>query len=408
MLHIQISILFVLCCLGLFCGSCQLKACDAGDPVIDTWSPAQLVRPGSTRKFNAMRIETNSSWTAVAGGGQSTGLIVDDSHLCFRGRWNADQGDSKSYWYLLANSDLVLQPDAVIVNNMSNQIYARPFEIFGTDGSQVITCAVGFQADQTGWDPNFDVDNQPAWDNTGLSTLRVNDAIYVTQHSQNLPTIHKKSETGEHTHHGLLVLGDATWVVQTNEQFYDGGVNSVGDWTLQADQPITVSGTYSIAAKIVVGNFGDTGHQITKRGQAAWTIYMSQAYSAGSSLIIEEGLVDMMTDPGDPGALAKSINWPTRDPGQFLQTTIAETGELRLRVESGLLGLRNSGSLQIDAGLDLDAESTLTTSSSVYVSQWSAFPITCAADLHLDGTLTLPAGAPLGSDDIMFSRKYRW
>lgn len=81
-------------------------------------------------------------------------------------------------------------------------------------------------------------------------------------------------------------------MIEDNPQAYEGGVNWQGDWTLDCRQELRIHGSYTNDAKILVGNFGDSGNQVVKAGDATWIIDIPQGYSPGSALRIDQGLVE--------------------------------------------------------------------------------------------------------------------
>ena len=135
------------------------------------------------------------------------------------------------------------------------------------------------------------------------------------------PAFHKRAGgTGEHTEHGLLIFSNATWQVRSAAQEYAGGLNYYGDWTLDAQHDVRIVGEYTDAAKVLVGNYGSIGYTTTKTGPATYIIDIPQGYSANSGLSIQQGAVDMHTDPAHPGQAFTDLgfNWPAKKSGAIL------------------------------------------------------------------------------------------
>jgi hypothetical protein len=222
--------------------------------------------------------------------------------LRFTGRWNDRTTANPFNDQIMAVMDgarLVLAEGAVINNNAPDLINARPFHLVGDGLAAVVDHDPLFDADHTGYVDGMAIDD-PAWVNSGMSTVQLASLTYRTRHTRNLPSVHKKSGSVPtvHTEHGLITFArpPVVWEVVDTPQVYQGGVPIRCDATIRTLADLTVDGVYGDAARVTFGPVLD-GITVTKAGPATLTIDINQGWRDGCRLDIAEGVVAMATDP---------------------------------------------------------------------------------------------------------------
>lgn len=269
-------------------------------------------------------------------------LTADGATLTFQGSWDGGYGSVKSY-LLMKNGGRVLVDAGARLNNMKTDLKnSRSFYIRGEGLDEVVEFAPGFQADHTGWDDQLSYEENVAsfdgggvdgsgWHADGLAGVIIGDCTWITHSSQSLPSIHQWTPTDLADHHGMITIrpngwGEDDWkgfrwIVRSTDQTYDGGVNWYRDWTLVTEADLTLTGVFTDDTRVSFGNRDGEGKTVTKEGDGTLRLAGSQAYSAGSTLLVRAGAVVFETDPGTPNDLQIAYNWPTRDPGQHLSVT---------------------------------------------------------------------------------------
>lgn len=319
-------------------------------------------------------------------------VTVDGASATFSGRFDCGEGQAKMFVVLTNDAHLTFTADAQVNNQMPDLVNARPFEIEGDgDGAlETVEFAAGFKADRTGY---------PAqWLTNGYSTVALANVRMVTHHTDNLPSIHKKTGGGAHTHHGLITFrngnsgrpwADAAWSVETNPQTYDGGINWTTNWTLitEADlfsTPVYVPGD----ANVVFGNTGSRGATVRKRGAATLHLNGAQAYSVGSELVVEEGHVAFNTDPA---MVIPGFTSPTGSPGRHLGLVVSNGAAAWCNAPTvGVDRVELDGLLDVAATsvVDVAADCALMAGGSLRVhASTSRAPLAVQGDFTAGGTL---------------------
>lgn len=285
--------------------------------------------------------------------------------LTFDSIWNNGQSASRTYWKLYDGSQVAVTGAAAINNNMPDLINARPFQV---QGYGTIEFLPEFNADHTGYLPGMDYTQTVAyyggdgsWAANGLSTLTLIGNVTMISHaSQNLPSIHKLGHELNndivHTHHGLITITDEPgplWIVKSNDQQYDGGINWSVDWTLQTDADLTFTGIYEPRAKVSFGSRAEGVATLTKIGSGRLVIDGTQAYNPGTAIMVAEGAVEFFTDPSDYGPYYPIWHWTAKyadqNEGQNLVLSILAGATCSFLAEQhGLQSLTSLGTVLME------------------------------------------------------------
>ncbi len=353
----------------------------------DVWLPAAVGAAILHAADTHLVFSSDTTYSGtVAGGVPRLEMDVTSCAAVFAGTWDGwGNGGTKSYWSLDGGASLLITGDAHINNNDETLVNARPFFIEGAGPDNVVEFAPEFSADHMGYPDQ--------WTNDGLSTLRVGGVTYVTHAGANLPTVHKKAYEGSHTHHGLLVFTGApsVWQVRTAAQRYDGGVTWDVDWTLVAEQDLTIEGEYTDHAKICFGTDGDSGATLVKRGPAALIVAMTPGHGPGSRIVVERGLVRFTVDQGDPTQLQLDSPYRSTNAGQYLELDIGVDGAVWFSADTnGIRRLGSEGAMRLRSGAELDVldSAVFAPSSDLRLGAAGSLPhITVHGDAHLAGAI---------------------
>lgn len=262
-------------------------------------------------------------------------------------------GGQKSYWSLQDGS-ILLTADAQLNNNEAKGsqypnviLNADTFVVYGNaGGSDYIEFAEGFNADLGFY--NGSGGTGPTNIQGGLSTIRINDTIYRTHATENLPSVWKHTQDNQpsgtfaETHHGLIYFEDgssynpsgnsAKWEVRTNTQMYDGGINYSGNWTLDVETDIQLINDTTYEQNLGPHvSFGDsrsmtTGSTVTKIGDGDFVLARGavQGYAPGAKFDVQEGSVEFNSNPTQH----YPTFYTTMSSGQFLQIDVAAGAEV--------------------------------------------------------------------------------
>jgi len=233
-------------------------------------------------------------------------------------------GGQKTQWNV-NDGGIYVSADAELNNNEAKGAFladkiinADQFVVWGdSGGSDYIEFEDGFNADLGAAAGGAGPTNIQG----GLSTIRVNDTIYRTHASANLPSVWKHTQDNQGggtavTHHGLIFFEDgdaaqnpagnsAVWEVRSNSQMYDGGINWSGDWELDVAAGLTLINDTTFEQNLGphVG-FGDSrntvvGSTVTKTGTGTLMIARGgiQHYAPGAALDIQQGTVEFNSNP---------------------------------------------------------------------------------------------------------------
>ncbi len=232
-------------------------------------------------------------------------LIADGTTLNFGGTWSTSDITAYHAFSAVNNGKVVLGAPAQINNQWSDLIRAQSFS-FISDGTGTMEAEAGYNADLgSQGDPQG-----------GLSTLSVKGGTYITNASQNLPTVWKyttdKTGSQHETHHGLLVFnrnaaGDAsTWKVRSNSQMYDGGIYWYESWTLDVAAGLEIVSDTAYEQGVVGPHVGfgtrrgaDAAATVAKLGDGTLVIGRGapQGYRPDTTLDVQAGSVEFNSDP---------------------------------------------------------------------------------------------------------------
>ncbi len=216
--------------------------------------------------------------------------LGEGTEVTYNGFWDGWGTNTRHDIRIGGGARFVFGPDAQVNNQMRDLVRARAAYAIG-DGhpDNILEFDEGFNADMgTAEAPKG-----------GLSTLRVGSLTMITHATQNLPTIHKFKGDGSPTHHGLLIFDQddgAHWIVRTQDQEYDGGIYWRYDWQLKTETDLT---SIPVNAPGEDVGFGSTaqGTVLTKRGAGTLRLDHAQGYAADSTMRIEEGAVEFLSNP---------------------------------------------------------------------------------------------------------------
>lgn len=264
-------------------------------------------------------------------------MEVRSAKVEFRGKIDHSFGNAKLTTTLEGGSKLTFQADAVIDNNMTDGVNARPMLFRGSGTADTIAHDAAFDADHTGFDTSKTYEEQvwsaDQWHAEGFSSAYYSNLTLITNHSRNLASIHKRTPAGgdtTYTHHGLMFFYKTTessraiWHVQTNPHTYDGGFGWNIPLELFAHETITFTGVNHEAARVHFGSLSGVGERLTKRGAGNLVISGTQGYNEGSVIDIHEGGVVFNTDPGDSNAI--EWHYKTTGEGQYLRVIVRQGG----------------------------------------------------------------------------------
>lgn len=180
--------------------------------------------------------------------------------------------------------------------------FTRQLWVYG-DGTGVLELEEGFVADLS----------EGGTKSHGIGAIRLSNAILETHHSQSLPRTFRRRCNGVAGPNGHFVFEDqdgSIWRPLTNPQTYDSAMWFFASGIIDAQVPVTHTGitwrnfstcdghTYTMANAFQTNENNVT---ITKRGPETLTLAGEIAFKPGGVLHVEEGGVDMRTDPAAGG-----------------------------------------------------------------------------------------------------------
>lgn len=273
-------------------------------------------------------------------------LRIDGAAVRFSGRLESADGDrSSTHLKLTGGARLFVAEHARINQQMANAIDARDIIVSGGGPQDVLELSPGFVADRSGF-PDMD-----AWSANGFSALVCKNVHLVTHNSASLPSMHKRSESGHHSHQGVLSFAAGTnsqWSVRSEPQVYEGRFDWGAGTTLYTEHDLVCAGHYIDDARCYFGSSGAAPAELRKKGPATLALLGSQAYGPGSVIVVSEGKVAFYSDPSDPGAFMRATvddnRWGTN---LTLRVASGATAELRAPRRASLAGLVCDGTLRI-------------------------------------------------------------
>lgn len=371
---------------------------------------ASALTVGNSSPLNLTGTQT---WTTdVTVSGSNTGRLNFSGNSSSVLAWSADwqggiAGGTKSEWNIFDGAKIELTSAARLNNNQPDLVNARTFTMQGDFGGEVVEFLTDFNADHTGYVPGMTASanvshygGDGSWDDFGLSTIRFGGGITaITNATQNLATIHKLGgTTGGHTHHGLIVFDvddGATWVVQTNDQEYDGGIIWNKAWTLQTDTNLTMNGEYVDDARVSFGSRSSAA-KLTKTGNANLILDGDQLYLPDTEIEGQAGSIIFNTDAAELDADGAIVNyWPagsaaTSNGGRNLELFLTGTGNATFNIDNGVdsIDLTNSGSVTVGSNVKVDVRTTYNqTDAAKLIVQLASD--TDSAELEVDGSASL-------------------
>jgi hypothetical protein len=163
-------------------------------------------------------------------------LAVHGAKVNVGGHWEAP------IWRINDGAKIYVKPSCSVNNNGPEKMYASYSEVTGTGHDRdTLEFDVNFSSDHMGYDSawGFRDSDSPEFYNwardgqaNGWSIVWYSDLTVVTNHTRNLQSISKIGYSGVYSHHGLIMFGSyqvgsrpCTWIVQTNDQYYDAGIS---------------------------------------------------------------------------------------------------------------------------------------------------------------------------------------
>ncbi len=343
------------------------------------------------------------------------GIHVESGSLLFNGRYHcALTGGDKGRFLLGKDAQLLLGAKAEINQQMEGMILARPIHVLGEGRSSILELAPDFKADHMGWP---DLKNMRP---NGFSVLFIKNATLISHHTQSLPSVHKFSGNGNHTHHGVLVFQgeDAGWQVKSQPQVFDGVLAFEGRAILDLEEDLLFTGHFFEDSHCYFGSFTDKhgAPELMKRGPGKLIIMGTQLYKVPSVIRVQEGEMSIRTPTHNPGHYAL-----TRYAGQDwdnLDLVIEEKGLLRLNptrnfFQSRIRNLELLGTLKLGSvDLRVQQEMSLGPSASLEVplhaivtgrgKKRKDHPIQIGTTLKLNGSIRVTGTVPKGT--YLFAR----
>ncbi len=303
-----------------------------------------------TRK-GAVRFPNGGEFNGTIRGTGLTNVLIDGGTLNFGGTWQiADAGLSSSFIRMSNGAKTLFTATAQINNQLPSIIEARVIFVSGTTGEEVVEFDPAFRSDYMGF-PDLQ-----QWGPNGFSVLFLEDVTYVSHNTASLPTVHKRSGNGNHTHHGVVDFYKGTkntWLVKSATQYYDGVVGAGKALTIRTEKDLILTGAYFEDSRCYFGADSDNPVQLVKDGPATLALMCSQVYSPGTTFLVKQGAVDFYSDPADPGQFFRVANPMAKRGGQFLQLQLLQgaTATCNTRTGCGLAALTTDGTVDIALGV---------------------------------------------------------
>jgi hypothetical protein len=374
-----------------------------GEPA---WSAGDVIAPGDTVILRTAAVP-EAAWTLVLDGSTGglrctadtllTGTIrgrrclnlwVDGCTTTLAGRWEgADAAQVKNCIALERGGRLRVAATARINQQVEGFINARVIEVVGDGSATVIDFDPAFVADHMGF-PDLD-----AWRCDGFSVLFCRNTTMVTHATASLPSVHKRSGDGSHTHHGVISLDASTWEVRDERQVYDGMVSWRSDSVIRTEADLLLIGHYTEGSHCYFGNLArPEADRLRKTGPGALHLLGSQIYGPQAVLEVTEGLLALRTDPARlPAALAVAPDDQHDGPAVAVgaEGTLACLGVPVCDLRS----LRVEGTLVLDTEVTVQSEAVFTAQARVRL---PLAPATAARSHHARrGPGRLSANGPL-------------
>jgi opacity protein-like surface antigen len=341
---------------------------------------------------------------AIAGtlrGQHRVRLLVDGSEVLFNGYWEgADSGRSRNQIELSNGGRLRLGPEARLNQRLGPFINARVFYAIGDGSDTALELDPEFTADHMGF-PQVDT-----WRSLGFSVLYCRSTTLISHATPSLPSVHKRSGNGNHTHHGVIVLENGTWLVRSERQVYNGQVRWSGRSRIHTDEDLVFIGHYFDDSRCYFGNYTrNESDRLTKTGAGTLYLLGTQIYGPAAELVVAEGRMSVRTDPADPGyRFAEGQDVHRR----HLAIDVASGAAIEFRglPRYGLRSLNCAGALQLHGRLESSGDMRFGSDAALSLSlrerahgdahPQMAKPSALVSDgtIHLGGTLTITDTRP--------------
>jgi hypothetical protein len=220
--------------------------------------------------------------------------------VTYRGNWKGDGGQTYPHLFLRNGGTFVLHGDAEL-DFINEAYYTRQLWISGggpEESDGVLDFAADFVADRT---QNGTVDN-------GLGSIRLNNAVVVTRHTQSIPVGYRPRPghpDGPQTNgHFVFEHNPGMWIIRENPQTYAGALWFRTNAEIRTEADLTHTGVTeddtSSSYPYRAGNAFQTNADdlvIRKTGNAALILAGEQAYKPGTEFRVEAGTLRFLTDP---------------------------------------------------------------------------------------------------------------
>ncbi len=238
--------------------------------------------------------------------GGLVGVHGQGTEVRFSGHWKGDEGGAYPMLVLRDGGKMVWTKDATVDFVMAGTFYTRQLWVWG-DGTGILELEEDFRSDLT----------EGATVPNAMGTIRLNGATLITHHSLSLPYNSRPDGRGGVYHNGHVVFegeGPSTWSVRSTPHRYSAQIDFASDGTLDLQAPLTHCGTFQVNLDVGgSGNFTSTGAfrttrpgaTITKTGPAMLSLEGQQGWQENSTLVVEEGLLRIHTDPAESERLGE-------------------------------------------------------------------------------------------------------
>lgn len=227
-------------------------------------------------------------------------VIGDETILVINDTLRADNGEAYPAINLWEGGHFVLGENAY-VDLIAHSYYTRQLWVW-SDGSGVFEIADGFVADHT----------EKGTSPTGLGSLRLNNCTIITHHTASLPLGYRPLIDPENNldsadinaHFVFERDSGSVWSVNTHPQDYRGGLWADASMTIETNTDLTISGVKTVTRYDPGGPYTNWGgvlikekQTIRKRGREKLILSGDHGYQNKAKLIIDEGLVELQSDP---------------------------------------------------------------------------------------------------------------
>lgn len=221
--------------------------------------------------------------------------VRNTTTLNFSGSWTGDGGNQESHLVVIGNGRIRFAANAAL-DFINDAYFTRQFWIYG-DGTGTVEFDAGFVADKTnnGTTPN------------GIGSYRLGNVVLITHSTQSLPVAVRPNSIGGNNLNGHLVWeaqDGGTWSVRTAHQQYLGGLWVTANMSVETIADLDLVGVRTVWSDYTnYGGIHVTKHAngdptiVTKTGAGTLNLGGDQAYDVGSVLRVQQGTVEMQSNP---------------------------------------------------------------------------------------------------------------